>query len=176
MLIKICGITDPDIAAFAAKNGAHFIGFVMTPGYRRSVSLEQGKAIAEAARAAGAEPVALFVGADKRLIEETCRLLLVDRVQAYGLNEPLNLKRFYVNEPDAQIGKNEFFLIEKNDFLPFLPPKAGPWIIAGGLTPENVKETILKFRPDGVDVSSGVEKEGKKDRELILKFIEEVLK
>jgi len=47
-------------------------------------------------------------------------------------------------------------------------------LIAGGLTPENVFE-ILKFvNPLGVDVSSGVEKDGRKDPELVRRFSEEV--
>ena len=53
---------------------------------------------------------------------------------------------------------------------------ATPWILAGGLTPENVAEaidiasTIPRFC--GVDVSSGVERaSGVKDREKIARFV-----
>ena len=50
-----------------------------------------------------------------------------------------------------------------------------PLIIAGGLTPDNVKQVIKDLRPYGVDVSTGVEKDyGEKDREKVKKFIEEV--
>jgi phosphoribosylanthranilate isomerase len=49
-----------------------------------------------------------------------------------------------------------------------------PLIIAGGLKPDNVGELITNYKPDGVDVSSGVETAGAKDILLIKAFIERV--
>lgn len=55
-----------------------------------------------------------------------------------------------------------------------------PWnkiFLAGGITPENVREILKKFKPYGVDVASGVEiAPGIKDKEKMIKFVEEVRK
>ena len=40
---------------------------------------------------------------------------------------------------------------------------ARPWLLAGGLTPENIPDAIARLHPYGLDISSGVETDRKKD-------------
>ena len=39
-----------------------------------------------------------------------------------------------------------------------------PWMLAGGLTPDNIKDALTRLQPNGIDLSSGVERSpGDKD-------------
>jgi phosphoribosylanthranilate isomerase len=51
-----------------------------------------------------------------------------------------------------------------------------PLVLAGGLTPGNVGEAILRVRPWAVDVSTGTETDGRKDHAKVRAFIEAVRK
>lgn len=51
-----------------------------------------------------------------------------------------------------------------------------PFMLAGGLTPENVEAAVTSVRPYGIDVNSGVEKEpGVKDHKKLCTLIQRVV-
>ncbi len=56
----------------------------------------------------------------------------------------------------------------------FIELSSKPIILAGGLNPDNVYDAIIKVKPAGVDVHTGVENSsGRKDKKLVVKFIEQ---
>ena len=49
------------------------------------------------------------------------------------------------------------------------PPR--PFFLAGGLNAGNLEEAVRRVRPDGVDLSGGIETGGVKDREKIKEIL-----
>lgn len=184
MLIKICGVRDPKTALVAIRHGADLIGMIVTPGYRRSVSLEVAQQIAQAARDGGACPVAVFVSETPEQIAALCQTIGVDTVQSYGPCQTLapHLKRIIVNAPDVPLREGDFLLLESDQPGSGLPveehkvlaARGKPFILAGGLNAGNVQERIQRYQPIGVDVSGGVEENGEKSSALIQEFIAKV--
>ena len=59
----------------------------------------------------------------------------------------------------------------------FVELSSKPIILAGGLNPTNVFDAILKVKPAGVDVHTGVEdSSGRKEKQLVKKFIDQSIK
>ena len=50
-----------------------------------------------------------------------------------------------------------------------------PWMLAGGLNPDNISDALTQLKPDGIDLSSGVEKSpGDKDLDLVARLFEHI--
>lgn len=71
-IVKMCGITSAEDAAMAARAGAKYVGMIVWPKSKRSVSVSLARDIAAAARESGAEPVGVFVEENAAEIERVC--------------------------------------------------------------------------------------------------------
>ena len=63
--------------------------------------------------------------------------------------------------------------LDWQDLEEFKPAK--PWMLAGGLTPDNILDALGRLQPDGIDLSSGVERSpGDKDLDKVALLFEEL--
>jgi len=89
-----------------------------------------------------------------------------DRVKEFsGVGHLVTLDR-YVEGIQGGTGKGFDW-----DVAASLSQAGHPFLLAGGLTAENVSDAITMVKPWGVDVSSGVETDGKKDHAKIRDFM-----
>lgn len=84
------------------------------------------------------------------------------------LTEALASSADYCLFDNARGGSGEPF---NHQVLRYYP---APYILSGGLTPETVGAAIELLSPFGVDVSSGIEVEGRKSAEKMTAFVEAV--
>ncbi len=186
MKIKICGITHPADARYAAELGADYIGIILAKGFKRTVSTSEAKHIAATAKASHAIPVAVFVHEPVDEIIRICEETRIHVVELFGdvAREalPQLMNRYEIifltkgtTELPKLSGDSSYLLCEHPDpslGLPFDGSNTR-WMLAGGLNPSNVASLIERFQPDCVTVSSGVEQVGstRKDPELVKAFI-----
>lgn len=195
MKVKICGIRDISTALFAIENGADALGFVFAES-KRKINPE---AVGEIIRELPGEvlKVGVFVNETKATIEEIANVSGINVIQLHGDETPEFcssfslpvIKALSVGSPDDLSQLDEFsceyILLDSpkgkyrgGNGVSFdwsilnKPLQDKKMILAGGLNPENVGEGIKAANPYMVDVSSGVETEGKKDPEKIKRFIE----
>lgn len=201
--IKICGLTDPDEAAACADAGAHAIGLVFYPKSRRCVSPGMAARIRRALPPS-IPTIGVFVNESAATILDVAARGELSGVQLHGQEPPelvrqlkkqglpLVVKALYLkSEPSIAMAGSygaDACLVEcAGGVLPGgnamtwdWREAAGfgnshPFILAGGLDPQNVAAAIESARPDAVDVSSGVEASpGKKDLNKIKEFINAV--
>ena len=190
--VKICGLSTQEAVTAAVSSGADYIGFVFAKS-KRQVSLEQAQKLAKMIPEK-VKKVGVFVSPTLEELKIAIKTVPLDLVQIHGdYDEDLQTDFSVPLIRAVQIKKGKENLTSKADYLLFDAPIAGsgetfdwrqleteqlqkPFFIAGGLTSDNVKECIEHFAPYAVDVSSGVETNGRKDIEKIKRFIESVKK
>ena len=198
--IKFCGMTRVEDALAAAALGVDAIGVVLTRRSKRCVSLRQAREIQRALPPL-VTTVALFMDDEPGFIAEAVATVQPDLLQfhgsetledcvrydvpylkaiAMGGGDPAPALRehtaavgflFDAHEPGGQGGAGRVFDWSR---LPKDFPR--PWILAGGLTPDNVAAAIRAVAPFAVDVASGIESApGLKDVDKMRRFVKTVL-
>jgi phosphoribosylanthranilate isomerase len=195
--VKICGLTRPADAEFAARRGADALGVVFASGPRQLDIVRATQVLAAAP--ASVQRVGVFADQALDFIHEALERCRLDWIQLHGhetaelaaalsakvikavrLGSAADLERardypadaFLLDAPaaDGRLGgTGAVFDWSEAEQLPWPRSKV---IVAGGLTPENVGAAVERLRPGGVDVSSGVEvAPGVKDHALTAAFI-----
>ena len=194
-LIKMCGLRRPEDIEAVNELRLDYVGFVLFPGSRRYVTPETVKELR-----AGLAPGILTVGVFVDEKPENAAWLLEEGVidiaqlhgnedEAYleslrGLTEKPLIKAFRIrNEADIQRAMKssaEEILLDagagdgKTFDWNLLAAVTRPYFLAGGLNPENVQEAVRTLKPYAVDVSSGIETNGFKDKEKMREFVRKV--
>lgn len=175
MYIKVCGLVNTAQIDKAIELGYDAIGVVTYPKSKRFCDPEKARALALHAKGKVDTFVVGKSYEDVREAEEAFDYVQIYEPKAlpnlvFGSKEkpPENLNFVYFMY-DSSIGSGIFEAFP--DWLKNIESKL---IVAGGLNQENVRQVIEEIRPFGVDISSGVEKEGVKDFRLMREFIETV--
>ena len=195
--IKICGMTRREDIEFAIRLKVNALGFILAESPRK-VSLEDARFLIE-----GLPPflsrVAVVVNPAAGELERIITSRLFDYIQIHGDVDPELLKGLPVKTIKAVSIAGEGDLEElgryaEADYFLF-DTKAGtmmggtgksfdwglldnlkldkPFILAGGLGPDNIKAALAMTRAAAVDLNSKVESSpGVKDHSLLLETVE----
>lgn len=202
--IKICGLSRREDIESVNMVSPDYIGFIMGfPKSHRNITIERAKTL-RAGLKEEIQVVGVFVDAEISTIVDACAQKVIDIIQLHGREDIRYIERLkavlasvevqakiikaiQVNSKedltlikevpadmillDAGMGGGKLFSQEQMDLLKSVNRD---YFLAGGLNPENVSELLESLHPFGVDVSSGVETEKKKDRKKIRRFVQNV--
>jgi indole-3-glycerol phosphate synthase/phosphoribosylanthranilate isomerase len=159
-LVKVCGLTRDEDVSVAAEAGADLVGFILareTPRRAPRV-LEVPDTVLS---------VAVFVGERGEAAS--------DLVQLYGRENGHRSREGVLLRGDERVARviDRAWQQEDPGHLQRARATAGRIMLAGGLSPENVRDAIAAVRPWAVDASSSLELEpGIKDHERVQAFVE----
>lgn len=192
--IKICGLFRLEDIECVNETLPDFAGFILAPGYRRSITSIQAEEfrqkLDQRIPAAG-----IFVNTPCEEIISLLKKDIIQIAQLHGRETEADIRaiRGASGKPvvkAVQAGSRadiEKWLDSSADYLLFdsgagtgktfnwklLEGISRKYFLAGGLNAENLEEA-LEMQPYAVDLSSGVETDGKKDREKIRTAVEMV--
>ena len=193
MKIKLCGLTRPCDIEAVNELQPDYIGFVFAKKSRRYVSPEKAKEL-KAMLAPGIQAVGVFVNEEPEQIAALLEAGTIDVAQLHGQEGEREIRRlreltdhpliqaFRIDtEQDverANASTADYVLLDSGaggtgtvfdwDLLQAI---RRPYFLAGGLDTENLGTVKAKLNPYGVDVSSGIETGGYKDKEKMTAFV-----
>ncbi len=198
--VKICGLRTTDQIFSARDAGVDLLGLMFYEQSSRFIQPHQAKEILKTLEDGQTSPdtVGIFVNEEADYINDVVEHIGLHFVQLHGDESPEFCTRIHrpvikalrLNEKSHKHLAERYFHSTWRILLDTPTVKWGgtgethdwelarsiaqhlPIFLAGGLTPANVGEAIQQVHPWGVDVSSGVETNGKKDIKKIQAFVE----
>ncbi len=195
--IKLCGLSRPCDIEAANELKPDYIGFVFAPKSKRYVMPEKAMELKQMLLP-DIKAVGVFVNESTEIIADLLNNGVIDIAQLHGTEdeEYITQLRQLTDKPIIKAFRIETASdIEKamqstaDDIL--LDSGAGtgtvfdwdliqnikrPYFLAGGLSPDNVEDAVNALHPYAVDVSSGIETSGLKDKSQMAAFVAAVRK
>jgi phosphoribosylanthranilate isomerase len=190
--IKICGLSRPEDIAFVNEAHPDFCGFIINvPKSIRNTTPDQVRALRELLYP-DIVPVGVFRNAPPEVVIDLLQDGTIKAAQLHGNEEEAYLGQLRTagdwtiiqafNEKSiarARESSADYILLDHGSGgtgqtfdWSLASGMERPWFLAGGLGADNVLQAIEALHPWAVDVSSGVETDGRKDREKILRLVE----
>lgn len=194
MKIKICGLFRNQDIEYANTAKPDYIGFVFAESSRK-VTPEKASELKKFLNP-DIKSVGVFVNQNKSLIAELVRNKIIDIIQLHGNEDNAYISELRELTGDTPIIKavsvkstedilksteyiSDFILLdngkggtgEKFDWN--LIEKNHRIFLAGGVNPDNISEAI-KLNPYCIDVSSGAETNGLKDKDKMIQLVRAV--
>ncbi len=195
--IKMCGLSRPCDIAAANELHPEYIGFVFAPKSRRCISPETARNL-KMQLSPQIQAVGVFVNEQPETIARLLREGIIDIAQLHGSEDEayLHTLRQLTDKPlikafrmTAEADLQAIAHCSADEIL--LDSGAGtgtvfdwkrverierPYFLAGGLSPDNAAAAVKQLHPYALDVSSGIETDGYKDREKMAAFVAAVRK
>lgn len=195
--IKFCGLTRPCDIEAANKIKPDYIGFVFAPNSKRRVSYKQAIDLKNLLNKE-IKAVGVFLNEDIDNVISLLNLGIIDAAQLHGdesveyiariqkeTGKPV-IKAFQIHsEQDVAAAEetiSDYIMLDagtgqgKTFDWALIENFKKPYFLAGGLTPDNVTGAIRKLHPYALDVSTGIETDGIKDKEKMAAFAAAVRK
>lgn len=195
--IKFCGLTRLEDIKAANELKPDYIGFVFWPKSKRNVTREQAASL-KSGLDTSIKAVGVFVDEDIEVVKSLLEGGIIDIAQLHGSENDAYIddlkkasgkeviKAFKVRSEDdlvrAESSHADHVLLDAGmgDGITFdwslLGKISRPYYLAGGLYPENAADAVRTLHPYAVDVSSGIETDGKKDMAKMAAFAANVRK